>query len=257
MDLEHEHAHVRDQRIFFDEEPHIYYIDGSSENYLSATTIIHSFFHEFDAKRMSILTHKKHSKNVDSKYYGMTPEEIQLMWTDNSAAELGTKMHKDIELYFNNQLVQNDSDEYSYFKNFVKDHPELTSNPYRTEWVVFDEDVKIAGSIDMTFKNPDGSLTIYDWKRSKKITTDNRFQSGKAPFEHLADCNYNHYCLQLNLYKRILEKKYNQKIKQMFLLILHPTNEEYIKIKIPNLADDINVLYEHRKNDLKNAGIEE
>ena len=41
--------------------------------------------------------------------------------------------------------------------------------PYRTEMMVFDEHVKIAGSIDMLFENKDKTLSIYDWKRSKKI----------------------------------------------------------------------------------------
>ena len=51
---------------------------------------------------------------------------------------------------------------------FVKDHPQL--KPYRTEWMIFDEDLKLAGSIDMVYENPDGTLSIYDWKRSKDIS---------------------------------------------------------------------------------------
>ena len=52
-----------------------------------------------------------------------------------------------------------------HFMNFIADHPHL--KPYRTEWMIFDEDVKIAGSIDFVSENDDGTLTIYDWKRCK------------------------------------------------------------------------------------------
>ena len=41
--------HERDERIVFDEAPHIYYIDGSCEGYISCTTLNHSHFEHFDA----------------------------------------------------------------------------------------------------------------------------------------------------------------------------------------------------------------
>ena len=52
--------------------------------------------------------------------------------------------------------------EWEYFLQFVGDHPEL--KPYRTEWMIYDEDLKLAGSIDMVYENADGTLSIYDWK---------------------------------------------------------------------------------------------
>ena len=39
---------------------------------------------------------------------------------------------------------------------------------------VFDEDVKLAGSIDMIFEREDGDLEIYDWKRCKEIRKSNQ-----------------------------------------------------------------------------------
>jgi hypothetical protein len=41
--------HPRDSRITFDESTHTYYIDGSSENVISVTTLIHSYFPKFNA----------------------------------------------------------------------------------------------------------------------------------------------------------------------------------------------------------------
>ena len=40
LKLEKINKHVRDERIVFDEEPHIYYVDGKSDN-ISVTTFIH------------------------------------------------------------------------------------------------------------------------------------------------------------------------------------------------------------------------
>ena len=40
LELEIKNAHERDKNIVFDEEPHIYYINGSNDN-ISITTFIH------------------------------------------------------------------------------------------------------------------------------------------------------------------------------------------------------------------------
>jgi hypothetical protein len=40
----------------------------------------------------------------------------------------------------------------------VKDTSHL--KPYRTEWTIYDEELKIAGSIDMVYEKPNGTLAI-------------------------------------------------------------------------------------------------
>ena len=71
--------------------------------------------------------------------------------------------------------------EWQYFIEFIKENPHL--KPYRTEWIIFNEDLKLAGSIDMVYENPDGSLKIYDWKRSKEISKINHFNKRAHLFE--------------------------------------------------------------------------
>ncbi len=155
--LKNLHPHQRDSRIVFDEGPHIYHIDGSCEGYISCTTWNHSHFEHFDAD--AIIDKMMSSKNwPNNKYYGKTSDEIKQLWEQNrdQAAEAGTKMHLDIEYFYNQMEVKNNSIEYQYFQQFVKDYPMLKA--YRTEWTVFHEELKIAGSIDMIFENPDGTF---------------------------------------------------------------------------------------------------
>jgi ATP-dependent exoDNAse (exonuclease V) beta subunit len=140
--------------------------------------------------------------------------------------------------------------EWRYFINFVKDNPDL--KPYRTEWTVYHDDVKISGSIDMIYENPDGTLSIYDWKRAKNITRINNYNKFalSAQICHLPDSNFWHYALQLNTYKAIIEQKYNKKVTDLFLVRLHPDAEEknYELIKLPDLSIEINELFLERKN---------
>jgi hypothetical protein len=87
--------HERDSRIVFDEGPHIYY---------------HAHFEKFDSDAI-IVNMMKSKKWPQSKYYGQTVDEIKAGWDKNcnEAAEAGTKMHYDIECYYNECPNDNDS----------------------------------------------------------------------------------------------------------------------------------------------------
>ena len=239
-----------DSHIKFDEGPHIYTIDGDS-NYLSVTTWNHVHFEKFDADK--IIANMMKSKNwYNSKYYGQTPEEIKDGWEKNrdAAASAGTKLHYDIECYYNGFPQENDSVEYTYFLNFIRAFPDL--KPYRTEWMIWDKELRLAGSIDMVFENPDGTLLIYDWKRSKEIKKTTRFLkfSTTECIEHLPDTNFWHYSLQLNTYKAILEKCYGKKITHMCLVCLYPDNKDYKLFRVPDLQEEVSELFELRKSSL-------
>lgn len=232
--------HVRDAYIKFQEKGHIYYVNRE-KGYKSVTTIVHNAFEKFNADKV-IKNMMNSPKWPESKYFGMTKEEIKKSWRTNTtgAANMGTEMHAMFEYYYN-KINQDKIDkhkdtlEYKYFMNFINDHEELV--PYRTEWNVYHEDFKLAGSIDMLYINADGTISIYDWKRCKKIEKYNNFNK-KCIVEglhHIPDTNYWHYSLQLNIYKYILESKYDLKVKDLHLVVIHPDNEgeNYEKIKLP------------------------
>ena len=115
--LAKKNAHERDDHITFDEGPHIYTIDGDS-GFTSVTTWNHSHFENFDADTI-ISNMMQSSRWPQNKYFGMSADEIKAAWDKNrdEAAAAGTKMHYDIECYYNNMEVHNESVEYNYFKN--------------------------------------------------------------------------------------------------------------------------------------------
>ena len=89
-------------------------------------------------------------------------------------------------------------------------------------------------------------MSIYDWKRAKDITRINSFNKFGLPPSicHLSDSNFWHYALQLNMYKYILETKYDKKVKDLYLVRLHPDaiEKNYELIKLPILTTEINDL---------------
>ena len=248
--LSKKNAHDRDSHISFEEGPHIYTIDGDSD-YMSVTSWNHSHFPKFDSD--SVITKMMASPRwPKSPYFGMTREEIKMKWKNDGivASEAGTKMHYNIECFYNEMEVEDDgSSEWKYFKEF-EDTIGSKLAPYRTEWMVWDKELRLAGSVDMIFENPDGTLQIYDWKRSKAIKKENKWASALVDcISHLPDSNFWHYSLQLNTYKWILEKNYGKKVSNMFLVGLHPNNtgNTFLRYEVDSLSKEMIDLIELRK----------
>lgn len=252
------HKHPRDDRIQFEEETHTYTIDGERKGWTSCTGFLHNFFGHFDAD--AVIAKMMASPNwPTSKYYGMTAEAIKKQWSDKGAASsaAGTRMHLDIEHFYNAMPAGGGwtmkdgfaglaidgwtpaaGPEWNYFCDYQTRYGSQFT-PFRTEWLVFDEEHKVAGSIDMVYKKPDGTLAIYDWKRIEELKTENKFQSGLGPVAHLPDTNYWHYSLQLNVYRYILEKHYGYKVSELALVVLHPNNANWRVAKISILNEEV------------------
>jgi ATP-dependent exoDNAse (exonuclease V) beta subunit len=248
-----QNRHPRDKDISFEEGPHIYTVLGERGTYTSVTTMIHRLFSHFDADEViDKMMRSKNWNDPNYKYYGMSRDQIKALWNSkrDQSAGAGTNMHYDIECYWNGLTVQNESIEFQYFKEFVKDFPDL--KPYRTEWMVYHEDVKLSGSIDMVFENPDGTLQIYDWKRCQEIKYDNDFGKNAIAkcIQHIPDTNFWHYSLQLNTYKKILEDKYGKQISDMYLICIHPENayKRYDRIQVPVLEKELENLFSMLKD---------
>jgi len=267
--------HDRDQFLVFDEPTHKYQITCDlSSVYTSVTSWNHIHFEPFEPS--NVIDNMMKGKNWNSSpYYGKSKEEIIEQWkiSGNEASTAGTTLHKNIESFMNQPLpyedgvpirhhhlleyyytfneistypIRNHSKEWAFFLQFVKDTPEL--RPYRTEWMIWDDELKLAGSIDMIYENEDGTLSIYDWKRVKAIVKSKevaRFNTyAKTPaISHIIDTNFWHYSMQLNTYKALLHRKYGKIVTDLFLVRLHPNSENYELIPLPDLQTEIHELF--------------
>ena len=101
----------------------------------------------------------------------MTPEEIKDMWARNAklAANQGTWTHLQCECILNGGAVADGagSMEMQLFRTFLLGSPKLIA--YRTEWAIFGERERLAGTIDFVACNDRGELVLYDWKRTKQL----------------------------------------------------------------------------------------
>ena len=232
--LKEQNKHPRDDNITFHEEGHKYTINGDT-GYRSVTGFIKTVFPPISTTTLISKIRNSPTYDETNKYYNMTDEEIKTLWASlgATASALGSGLHKNIENFYNNQELDIDQEckEWKLFKQYNED---TNQTPYRTEWMIYDEQIKICGTVDMVFRNPDGTYDLVDWKRTKKIF------KPKSP----KPCNTSYwlYALQLNLYKYILTKNYDVKISNLYIVQLHPDQEGYKIFQVPHIDEYVKQL---------------
>ena len=241
MDLLSSKNHYeRDERIQFSDSDHTYLIDKKNKA-VSVTELIGRYFPKFD---------KEFWANKESIKTGKPKNEILKKWDDlgKKARDLGTELHEQIENFYNSKEYIRSKELDKFFK-FHKNHIQDKYQPHRTEWRIFDEDKNLAGTVDMVYEKENGELFIFDWKRSKKIINsdgsiekNNPFENGLNGLSHLPSSDYVKYCLQQNIYKNILESKYDKKVSSMNLLILPPHLENYHIIQVESFKNETKYL---------------
>ena len=249
-------SHPNDNRISFNAEEHYYMVDGTRIKH-SVSQIIDVFFPEFDSEYWSRVKAKERLDFLGKKYNKEQLDQLQKKileeWDTkrDEAAKKGTLLHEAIEKYYNKRDVEEFPPEFKFFEEFIKKYPSI--KPYRTEWRVFDSSISIAGTIDMVYEKPTGELFIFDWKRSTKLVNDigavikSDFEYGFDELNDLSNNSYNKYCLQLNLYKYILEENYGKEISSMNLLVLHPKYHTFFHLQIPLLKKETDFLIRKAK----------
>lgn len=232
--------HPRDLEIQFYPGPHIYKIRGN-HLYTSVSTLIDMFF-PFDREGAAL-----HVANTR----GITVEDA--LQEFENAKTLGTQLHGCIHSFLQSdgmEIPDIEPENQPAFNQFMLFREEHLANKtiYRTEWAIYDEDAGIAGTCDLVVKNEDGTFTLYDWKRTRGIwRTGFQGQIGIGICADMQNCNFNKYSLQLNMYKRILEVKYNITISQLYIVQFYPHEQPYELIPAAELPERTTELFTFAK----------
>lgn len=197
--------------------------------WVSVTSLVSKFKEHFDADAIAI----KSSKNKKSKWYGMSPEDIKTKWKNESdrAIELGTWYHNQREAdILDCKSINREGHDLPIYKSLevdgIKTAPEqkLTEGIY-PEHFVYLKSAGICGQSDRV-EVVNGKVHVYDYKTNKEIKKESyRNWEGISkkmlvPVDHLDDCNFNHYSLQLSFYMYMIIK-HNPKLKPGSLILDH------------------------------------
>lgn len=241
-------AHPRDSRIHFNQEAHSYYVDCGDGTQLpcdSVTTVVDDLFEKFDVDYWA----------ARKATPGHSAEDIKKEWAEKGrqARDLGTVMHDRIERHYLGHEPEPEALADPAFRNFMEFTRRVSLRPYRSEWRIYSEKYRIAGTLD--FLAFDGSrFEIYDWKRSSKIvafdgtpiTADRFGKTAHAPVGHVPDTTFHHYALQLSLYRYILETEYRIRVADGHLGTFHPDYDRPHVVHMPYLRDEVIAILEQR-----------
>lgn len=235
-------AHVRDRRLHFDAGDHTYSVDAADGSGTiqceSVTTIVDSLFEKFDADYWAA------RKATPEK----TAEMLKTEWEENArrASELGSQLHDRVERHYLGEEPEPDALCDPAFRNFLAFNRAWELVPFRSEWRIFSEKFRVAGTLDF-LERRNGVFNLWDWKRSSKVV--NAFGQPLADgfrgkcgtsrhIAHIPDTSYWHYALQLSLYRYILECEYDIRVRKAMLGIFHPCYDRPWVAEVPYLRDE-------------------
>lgn len=212
-----------DQEVEYDDAQHKYYINdqGKLINYISATTIVSRFYEKFDTEAKCIYMADR---------YGQTPEYWRTKWRNDNTRSLdrGNRLHSDQERFLyqcGRTTISNDTrsnvllprEHWVHVRqeqtNWEKPISSLVDGCY-PELKLWCHDWRIAGRADKpTIETVQGIryAHVEDYKTNKAVRKEGFIDKyGKErmmlyPLEHLPDCEYTHYTLQLSIYQFMLE----------------------------------------------------
>lgn len=226
MNYNERNAHARDKRVHFDAATHTYTVESEDTGHItpcdSVTTIINGLFEQFDADYWAV------RKATPQK----TAEMLKAEWAENArrASALGTMLHERIERHYLGEGPSAGALADTAFANFLQFAEKRHLTPYRSEWRIFSEKYRVAGTLDF-LACENGSYELWDWKRSSKVVdrTGTPVSEGfrgkcgiRSVSAHIPDTSYWHYALQLSLYRYILETEYGIEVHSSHLGVFHP-----------------------------------
>lgn len=207
-----------------------------------------------------------------SEYDGLTAHGIAKKWENNR--DRGTAIHAVIEKFYDwYGHLKLSADEIRYLLKQISlelGFPmpdgmiylvggQLASlqsvwKIYRVEWVIFDEELGIAGTIDAVFvrqtvKGP--KYLIVDWKSRLNINVNQSESHCYKPFTYLKACPLTEYQLQLSNYADFARRKYGLDVEGVAAVVI--VNDAIRLFKLEML--DMTEAYEIYSNDLKKLEI--
>lgn len=222
--------------MFFKQSTHQYIINGKA--YKSWSSIIKLVEPEKDWDKIA----EKCSLDKKSKYYKKTVAEIRAEWAEKGriSRERGTLFHS---LKENEDISSTDKPVYyTLTEDDVKPIRSLETleDGIYPELTLYNNEFQACGTADKVIIETIAGIRyvdVIDYKTSENIETESyfnpkekRFDCLKSPLQHVMDCNFMKYSLQLSMYAFFLEK-YNFVPRK--LILSHLVIKEYDDPKTP------------------------
>ncbi len=228
--------------LIFKEDTHQYFV-GKTE-LISVSKLISLYKKPFDSTGEII---KKCAERD-----GKTVEELRKEWDyeRDSAALRGTNFHRQAQHWVETGEILNED-----YKDVVE---QLSKIPFRgklkSEAKIFDKDLGLAGTCDLLAEYGNNLVDLLDFKTNKRLLKKSfwdretrNYQRMLYPVNHLQDCNFVHYSIQLSLYGIILEQN-GYFLKDATILYIHPKSRQIeIHPILPLRKEALSIINHYKK----------
>jgi hypothetical protein len=163
----------------------------------SVSSVIKDFTEPFDADKVAGFVARKR---------GISKEEVLQEWDNKriAACSKGNRVHSFGE-NFTGETTPIDGYEKAVcaFWDSIPNHIQ----PFLFELQMFSEELGIAGTADIILYNTNtGKFVIADYKTNIDLFKNYRGKKMLPPFDHMLDCPYSKYELQLSFYQYLFEQ---------------------------------------------------
>ncbi len=233
-------------RVILRKEDHTYIDTETGDKLISWSRFIDNFFHKFDPAIAKNCAGK-------GKYVGMTEADVLKSWEVNrdKAAGHGTRIHDANETYSKTfTIAQENKDLEPMLMSISAEH--------KGYYQVYDEEVLalieegIAGTADKIFllnNRKDSPFDVEDFKTN--LDKGIEFIPGekvkdkwcKYPINHLPNCSYTKYALQLSMYAYMFSKWSGRKPRKLQIRYIPPGDMlQHVVIPVTYLLMEVKAL---------------
>jgi len=179
------------------------------------------------------------------KFTGMSKDDVLKAWDENrdKAARHGTRIHNALEKYGQTFSVEEgDRDLEEMVKMVYRDYVDYDLS--YDELCLYSKKYMVAGTADKILipDKKNGLFDVADYKTNISKGIEYCSKDGRmlyAPVDHLSDCNYNKYALQLSIYAYMFECLTGMTCRKMWITFIPPGDyTKFYKIPVVYLKTD-------------------
>jgi len=203
--------------IIFNEELHTYTDDNTGVLFTSVTTLLGKYKPFFDSETAA--------KRVAARE-GVSYEIVLEIWEKEKqiACDRGTPIHKAMEEFILHKKV-NTSYPQTMYDSFTDILREYRVKSISSEKLLHLDEFQVAGTADIIIDHDDKHFSVLDFKTNKRIRSTSQYDEFLLdPVQHLPNCEYTVYSLQLSMYAYMYEQMSGKKCKGIGILYLKDDN---------------------------------
>lgn len=207
----------------------------------------HSYFNQESGNRLISVTQALKKFEPDNwkfilkacaKKLGITPEELQADWNEKAriGQERGTFRHNYLEKRQDREIFE---EVIPCIESYLKNCEDITIS----KEIVIGNDI-IGGRLDnLSLRPSKDKLVLKDWKFNKKFETTSKYKLCNG-LQHLPNCEFYKYALQVSLYKYILDIDCD-------LEVIWFNEDDYTIFEVPYLKDEVELILNTLRNENK------